>query len=179
MGAGADDSENRRPEKPQDARNRVGATHRSWPAVAIRDLQSVRRWLRNMREWRPDPGYSAPIVVLAVAGSGACLWAGWNLILMRNSPAAVLFGAVAVLLVASPLMYFRNARIIVSDRSVAKRNIVGRITECPRDQIARLETRYQPQPTLCFIRPDGKLAFRVNQRLWRDTQIQEIRDALR
>ena len=132
-----------------------------------------------MREWRPDPVHYAPIIVLAVAGSVACLWACWNLILVRNSPAAALFGAVVALLVASPVMYFRNARLTVSDGSVAKRDIIGRITECPRDQIARIETRYQPQPTLCFIRTDGTLAFRVNQRLWRDAQLQEIRDALK
>jgi hypothetical protein len=68
--------------------------------------------------------------------------------------------------------YFRNASVWFDDQAVAKINLLGMVTTCPRDQLRKVEAAYSPQPTLTFIRKDGSRAFRINTRLWTDEQVQ-------
>jgi hypothetical protein len=61
---------------------------------------------------------------------------------------------------------------------LSKTNLVGWTSRVPVDDVARLETRYSSQPTLCAIRRDGTRALRVNQRLWDDAQVKALFGAL-
>jgi hypothetical protein len=127
-----------------------------------------------MREWQPEPRHSGPLVVLAGCGAVVCGWMGFNLAVVRNGPGAVIFATLACILPLAVWAYFRNARIVVAADWVGKRDIVGRLTRCPIAQLRGLETRYFPQPSVCFVRTDGTVAFRVNRRLWKDDQVSEI-----
>jgi hypothetical protein len=74
--------------------------------------------------------------------------------------------------------YFAKASLRVEGGVLSKTNLLGWTSRVDVDQVARVETRYSPQPALCVIRRDGTRALRVNQRLWDDAQVRALMGAL-
>lgn len=128
---------------------------------------------------RPQPGHNVPIIVLSGLGTvgGIALAAG--LLAAKDSGGAA-FVAIAGLIVGSSCVaYFRNARIWFDDEEVGKVSLLNVETKCRRDHLRDVEMRLSPQPTLNFVRKDGSTAFRINARLWTDSQITMVRDGIR
>lgn len=127
---------------------------------------------------RPRPTYALPLLVMVTAGDAGLIVMAVGLWSVRNYASSVLMLGIAVVITAACIAYFRNAALFVTANDVGKINLVGWRSTCPLRDLASIETRYTPQPTLCFMRADGKQAFRVNRRPWSKDQVQVLRDTV-
>lgn len=127
---------------------------------------------------RPRPFHSLPIIVLMAALDVGAVVLGTSFIGAKEWADAVPPLIFIIVSAGGTYAYFARASLRVEGGVLSKTNLVGCASRVNVDDVARLETRYSPQPTLCVIRRDGTRAFRVNQRLWDDAQVKSLMSAL-
>jgi hypothetical protein len=128
---------------------------------------------------RPQPGHSLPIVSLSVLGALAGLALAVGFVAARNPGAAAVMVIAAFVVGGACIAYFRNACVWFDGNQVGKVDLLGRKTTCRLDDLSRVEARNSPQPTLNFMRKDGRRAFRINTRLWTDAQVKAMQGVVR
>jgi hypothetical protein len=123
--------------------------------------------------------HSLPLIVLIAIGDLVLIGLSVGFVTVRNIGSAIAMLGVGFVITAAIAAYFRNAAIFVKDGKVGKIDLLGRKTQFRIDDLDRTELRYSPQPNLWFVGKNGKWLFRVNTRLWTDSQLKDVQDALR
>ena len=123
--------------------------------------------------------HSLPLIVLIAVGDLVLIGLSIGFLTVRNIGSATTILAVGFLITAAIAAYFRNAAIFVKDGKVGKIDLLGRRTQFRIDELDRTELRYSPQPNLWFVGKNGQRLFRVNTRLWADSQLKDVQDSLR
>ena len=124
---------------------------------------------------RPDLRRSLPGLVFLALFAGFWFWVASNLWAVHDQRGAAVIGAVGVAILVAEALYFANARVVLDEREITKRDMFGLAKACGRDQLASVEIRYTPQPTICFLRADGSLIFRLNKAWWTDSQVEQFK----
>jgi hypothetical protein len=128
---------------------------------------------------RPQPGHSLPIVSLSVLGALTGLALAVGFVAARNPGAAAVMVIAAFVVGGACIAYFRNACVWFDGSQVGKVDLLGRKTTCRLEDLSRVEAQNSPQPTLNFMRKDGRRAFRINTRLWTDAQVKAMQGVVR